>query len=486
MESSTGLHCLPQRSQRSFGRRRRLPRDAIVCAGDTYTRAGYAPATAALAPRAPTLGTVELSPRELTVRTRRIRTDEPRGPDLLDLVPEGFSSDSEPMYWTREGNGLAGWGEAVRIETSGADRFTKADARWQRLAAGMEIDDEVGLAGSGPVAFTSIAFADEPGSSALVVPEVTVGQRDGVRWVTTVGRHDRALRPASAIEHPGTIRYGDSRFPATSYRQAVAEAIRRMHTETDVDKVVLAHDLLAWSSEPLDHRFVLRNLARRYPECWTFAVDGLVGATPELLLHRRGGHVRSRVLAGTAWPHDGHHASDLVAELLSSDKNRGEHEHAVRSLATSLRPFCDELTVPSSPEVLRLRNVLHLTSDVSGRLDPTLAEDGNAGLLRLAEAVHPTAAVGGTPTDRAMKLIEELEDMERERYAGPVGWLDADGNGEFGIALRCARISPTSAGGSQARLFAGCGVVPDSDPDLEVAEAEAKMLPVREALEGVR
>jgi menaquinone-specific isochorismate synthase len=244
-----------------------------------------------------------------------------------------------------------------------------------------------------------------------------------------------------------------------------------------LDKAALAHDLLAVAGAPLDPRFLLRGLARRYPSCWSFAVDGLVGATPELLLRRSGSTVSSRVLAGTAWSEEAAPANraELARRLLSSDKDRREHALAVESLAAALEPLCASLDVPQEPGVLALRNVSHLVSDVHGKLD----RDDPASLLRLAAAVHPTAAVGGTPRAAAVELIAELEGMDRGRYAGPVGWMDADGDGELGIALRCAQLD-----GPVARLFAGCGVVADSDPDTEVREAAAKLRPVREALTG--
>ena len=383
------------------------------------------------------------------------------------------------VSWVRDGDGLVGWGCAARLDTFGTERFAEADAWWQDWGARIEVDDEVGLPGTGPVAFASMAFAEQPGHSVVIVPEVVVGQRDGVRWITTVGDAP-AAGSVEPVSHPGMVRYSDGQLTATGYRQAVAEAVRRMRQVGDLDKIVLAHDLLATTSEPLDSRFLLRNLAARYPSCWTFAVDGLVGATPELLLERTGRLVRSRVLAGTVWPREGCDADELEVELLTSSKNRNEHEYATRSLAECLSPFCDELVVPSEPEVLRLRNVMHLASNVSGRLG-----NGHATLLRMTEAVHPTAAVGGTPTPQAVKLISELEGTDRGRYAGPVGWIDGEGNGEFGIALRCAQIESDNGSNGRVRLFAGCGIVSDSDPDLEVAEAEAKFLPVREALEGV-
>jgi menaquinone-specific isochorismate synthase len=147
----------------------------------------------------------------------------------------------------------------------------------------------------------------------------------------------------------------------------------------------------------------------------------------------------------------------------------------MESMVQRLRPLCAEVHAPEQPSVLRLANVTHLASDITARLDP----GDPPSLLRLAGAVHPTAAVGGTPTEPALRLIAELEQMDRGRYAGPVGWVDAHGDGELGLALRCAQLS-----GSTARLFAGCGVVADSDPDTEVAEAQAKLVAVRSVLEG--
>lgn len=431
------------------------------------------------------------TPRLLTVSTRKIHAGDPLlDQQLLDLLP-----GDAPLSWVCRDEGLVGWGMAARLDTTGPERFTEADGWWHELCERMRIDDEVQLPGTGPVAFASLAFADRPGGSALVVPQVVLGQRNGVRWITTITDADAEtaepgpdlLRTPEPIRPPGTIRYSDGQLSATGYREAVARAVRRMHGPDGIQKVVLAHDLLASTSEPLDSRFLLQNLAHRYPSCWTFAVDGLVGATPELLLERTGNQVHSRVLAGTAWPHEGIAADELAAELLSSSKNRGEHAYAVESVATQLRPFCDRLTVPDQPEVLRLRNVMHLASNVSGMLDEHSASDGTASLLRLADSVHPTAAVGGTPTNDAVRMIGEVERMDRERYTGPVGWIDADGNGEFGLALRCAQIhhAASLSGGSQLRLFAGGGIVADSDPDLEVAEAEAKFVPIREALEAV-
>ncbi|GAA3460968.1 isochorismate synthase MenF [Saccharothrix longispora] len=405
------------------------------------------------------------APAQRTRQRLRAHTAHTPGDDLLGRLP----SPTGALSWVRDGEGLVGWGEAARFEASGPDRFAAADRWWREFTAALDVDDELDVPGSGPVAFASMAFSDRPGHSVLVVPEVVVGRRGGHTWTTTIGEPGHhAVRP---VRRPTGVCYADGDLSATGYREAVRAAVARMRAG-ELDKVVLAHDLLAVADEPIDHRFVLAGLAGRYPECWVYAVDGLVGATPELLLRRTGSVVDSRVLAGTTWPHDGMSDDELAAALLSSGKNREEHEYAVASLVDTLRPFCATMSV-DGPSVLRLPNVSHLSSDVIGELS------GTPSLLSLGEALHPTAAVGGTPRADALRVIEELEGLDRGRYAGPVGWVDGRGNGELGIALRCARVD-----GRTARLFAGCGLVAESDPDSEVREAHAKMLPFREALEG--
>jgi len=407
-------------------------------------------------------------PTGLRVRTRPVAVPG----RLLDLLP-----DARPLAWVRDRDGLVGWGEVARFTAVGPRRISEADAWWRAFADRLDVQDDIGMPGTGPVAFASFTFSAGSPGSVVVVPRVVVGRRDGCAWVTEFAADDgpsdvRSVRPVRAT---GSLRYADGLLPVARYRSAVAEAVDRMRAG-ELAKAALAHDLLATSDAPLDPRFLLGGLAERYPTCWSFAVDGLVGATPELLLRRTGDAVQSRVLAGTAWPEQASDAdADLAGRLLASEKDLNEHALAVESLTTALRPRCRSLEVPTEPQVVALHNVSHLATDVAGRLDP--AEP--ASLLQLAEAVHPTAAVGGTPRDAALALIAELEGMDRGRYAGPVGWVDARGDGELGIALRCAQLD-----GPVARLFAGCGVVADSDPDTEVREAAAKLVAVRDALEG--
>jgi menaquinone-specific isochorismate synthase len=232
---------------------------------------------------------------------------------------------------------------------------------------------------------------------------------------------------------------------------------------------------MATSSTPLDTRVILNRLASRYSECWAFLVDGLVGATPELLVRRRGDMVTSRVLAGTVRRgKDADTDTDLAESLLASDKDQEEHEYAVSSVSQALAAHCTDLTVPEEPRLLRLANVQHLATDITGRLADEVP------VLSLAASLHPTAAVCGTPTERAANVIRALEGMDRERYAGPVGWMDSHFDGELGIALRCGEIDADDP--TRIRLFAGCGLVAGSDPVSELAETNAKFEPMRYAL----
>jgi menaquinone-specific isochorismate synthase len=406
---------------------------------------------------------VSIAPSTSGVRVRTRAVDDP-GP-LLDLLPDG-----SPLSWVRGADGLVGWGTAARWTGTGPDRFADADDWWRAFVAGLDVQDEVGAPGTGPVAFASFTFGEDSPGSVLVVPRVVVGRHGDTAWITEFARGDgpSAVRSIAPVRPSGTLRFADGQVPVDRYRAAVVEAVRRLRAG-ELDKAVLAHDLLAVADEPLDPRHLLGGLAERYPTCWSFAVEGLVGATPELLVRRAGDVVESRVLAGTQW------GEGRAGRLLGSEKDLHEHVLAVESLADALEPLCVELEVPERPEVLALHNVSHLASDVRGRLDPGT----RATLLQLAEAVHPTAAVGGTPRKVAVDLITELEGLDRGRYSGPVGWVDARGDGELGIALRCAQLD-----GREARLFAGCGLVADSDPDTEVREAAAKLVAVRDALQG--
>lgn len=409
---------------------------------------------------------------QLIATTRPLNADL----DLLSLLPDG-----ENLCWVRRGEGLVGWGVAARLQVRGVERFSRSQRWWAELVETMSIDDSVSVPGTGPIAFASYAF-DTQDASEIIVPAVLVGQRSGQAWLTTIHAPD-ADAPINADDitahtqrrTPISVTWNDGAMSGPEWEKAVGQAVERINAG-ELDKVVLARDVVAHVEGEVDSRLLLDRLARDYPTCWTFNVADLVGATPELLVRRTGDLVTSRVLAGTV-RRRGDSAEDqgLAQALLASDKDLAEHAYAVRSVAKALATHCTDMDLPESPGVLELANVQHLATDVTGRL----ADD--ASLLSLAASLHPTAAVCGTPTERALAVIGELEGMSRDRYAGPVGWFDARGDGEFGIALRCGLVDRDAG---TVRAFAGCGIVAGSDPERELAESRAKLIPMKSALES--
>jgi menaquinone-specific isochorismate synthase len=304
-----------------------------------------------------------------------------------------------------------------------------------------------------------------------------VGQKGSNSWITWIGSDNQPQLPERAAAlAPSTFTFSDGTLTAAQWKERVKEVINRVNSN-GVDKVVLARDIVANSDSDIDARPILKKLSSEYPSTWVFSVDGLVGATPELLLRLSRGMVTSRVLAGTI-PKTGDDEKDLAlaASLARSSKDLEEHEYAVRSVADALDPFCSSTNVPESPFVLHLANVMHLATDVTGAL---IESKQHVDAFSLLKNLHPSAAVCGTPRNLAFDVIDEIEGMDRGRYAGPVGWIDASGDGELGIALRCGQITERTI-----RIFAGCGIVAASNPEKEVEESNAKMIPMRSALHG--
>lgn len=394
--------------------------------------------------------------------------------NLLSLLP-----DSQSLAWVRGGDGLVGWGEFDRLEVVGADRFEKIRLWWREHCAHFTIHDEVKKFGTGPLLFLSGTFdADE--ISVAIIPKVIVGQRNGRTWVTWIGEASAPeLTPAAQPEAPLNLSWVGGAISPSQWEINVGKALAKIYSG-EISKVVLARDLVAQSDLPFDARHIMNKLAENYSSTWIFSVANLVGATPELLVRLNKGLVTSRILAGTIQrTGDDQRDLALAASLARSSKDLEEHEYAVDSVAQTLAPFCSSTNVPETPFVLHLSNVMHLATDVTGVLTDSLAP---ADLFTVVRELHPSAAVCGTPRPAAQRVIKEVEAMSRGRYAGPVGWIDSKGEGEIGIALRCAQINLTNP--REIRLFAGCGIVQGSDPAKEYAESQAKLLPIREALES--
>lgn len=397
-----------------------------------------------------------------------VTTPAPQPLDLIAHLPaDGFA-------WLHDGDGLIAHGRAAQIDPgTGADRFERAEKRLATVFSSLESRDGVGAWGTGPLAFTSFTFDPDAGGSVVVVPDVVVARRAGRSWTTGIDGAEPLVDAPEAMpaDDLDRVRYAGSTAAEVAWLDAVARAGHEVRAGT-LEKVVLARDLIVWSKRPFDAPRLVAVLARRFPGCFTFLCDGLVGATPELLVRRRGDEVTSIVFAGSN--RRGATATEdraLGAELMSSPKERREHEIAVRSVRAVLEPLCSELTVEPQPSVVRLENVQHLATRVAGRLAEPL------GALQLAGRLHPTAAVCGAPRERALSFIRDVEEMDRGRYSGPVGWVNARGDGEFGIALRCAELD-----GGRARLFAGAGIVEGSIPERELEETRLKLRAMQSAI----
>jgi len=410
-------------------------------------------------------------PPEPVWRAQTIAVDDP-GP------LEAYLPARAAVAWLRRGDGMIGIGEVARL--SGGSP-AEADVWWRRFLGQVEVESELpGVGGTGPMVFASFPFDPDHTAdrSVMVVPRIVLGRRRGQAWVTWLTRAEepRGSLPqptASLIEAPRVSGIAGRSLDRAGWQRIVAEAVARIG-RNGLSKVVLARATAVTSDAAIDPRWLVGSLADRYPTCWTYSVDGLVGASPEMLVRLEDGLAMSRVLAGTI-RRNGAEELDLklAHSLARSGKNLIEHELAVDSVAAALAPFCSGMNVPDAPYVLELPNVLHLASDV------TAVAHGDVSALRLAAELHPSAAVCGTPTATARRTIAELENLDRGRYSGPVGWMDASGDGEFAIALRCGYLS---ADRRSITLYAGCGIVAESDPAEEYAETEAKLVPMLEAM----
>ena len=369
------------------------------------------------------------------------------------------------VLFEQRGAGLAGRGVAARAATDDVED----------VLASITCDDEVGLPGTGAVAFTSLPYRRDNWSAPdrFVIPSVIAGQtEDGARWITRIASEDAGSRndePVPAF-HPVPVATGGAftirpaREPA-AWCDAVAAATERIRSG-GLHKVVLARQLHVEADRDLDTTAILNRLRSTFASSFVYAVDGYLGASPELLVSRMGDVVRSHPLAGTA-PRTGDPVADaqLAASLLASAKNQIEHRITIDMVLDTLLPWCSYVDAEPEPSIVAVANVQHLGTLVEGRLSRPAPS-----VLTLAAALHPTPAVCGWPRDAADRVIDELEGFDRDRYAGAVGWLDARGNGRFAVAIRGAKVT-----GRNAVLYAGNGIVADSDPATELAETQAKL-----------
>ena len=400
--------------------------------------------------------------------TTELLGDHPRLSEIASDLPISAS-------WIRGSDGFIAFGNYKTHIVKGKKRFADASAWWQNELNQLEIKNNVHGVGTGPILFTSFAFMeDEP--SIITIPEIVVVQKSGKSWITWVGDKQPELIRQVVPSKGLTITWKQGALSDTEWSHAVEESVNRIKSG-ELEKVVLARDLIGQADKEIEPAALIQSLETEYPSTWIFLVDNLIGATPELLVRLSKSLVTSRVLAGTI-RRTGDEERDfaLAGSLAKSSKDLEEHEYAVRSVAQALEPFASSTNIPDAPFVLHLPNVMHLATDVTCVINETASK---VDIFKLIAALHPSAAVCGTPTESAREVIAQLESMNRGRYAGPVGWVDVHGDGEIGIALRCGEITQDR---KSIRVFAGCGIVAGSSAEQELAESQAKLLPIRTAL----
>lgn len=425
----------------------------------------------------------------------------PADPDL-DPVTAVATSRRPGEEWfcfeqpDRQGYAVAGLGCAHALQAHGADRFRRVSRQWRNLAASALADPAGDPAGSGLVAFGGFAFDDEGGASptwegfttaSLVVPLLSMARGPAGTTATfnlSVSPDDtsdelleQARRRADTLSSVGlpildpspTGPYRvHSTMPPAHYEEAVGAALTRIRAGV-IDKIVLAREVEAHAPRPHDPAALIGVLRQEFPSCYVFAVGRgeatFLAASPELLVRREGQRASTVALAGSIGRSADPAVDDHLGErLLRSEKDREENAIVARAISRLLRPHAVWVTAAPEPALVKVANIQHLATPIRAQLASPWPAIELAGLL------HPTPAVGGDPRDLAVRLIPALEGFDRGWYAGAVGWTDPSGGGEFSVALRCALLRDTAA-----RLFAGCGIVRDSDPAAELAETETKL-----------
>lgn len=411
-----------------------------------------------------------VNPGSSRLRARTVAIPDP-GPLELYLTRDA-------RCFLHRGDGLVALGDMLRFET---DSLDAADVWWTETAATIENETELpGVPGTGPIAFGSFAFDPDHTThrSFLMVPEVVIGRHRGHTWLTRFGWNDvvdEMPRVQPAAQPPQSLTWSDGAMSTDEWKQMVSQAVDRIRAG-ELDKVVLTRDVIGHADEALDPRWIVERLSATHPWCWSYLMDGLVGATPAILLRLVGGLATSRVLTTTLLrgDDDAVYAAKLADAFNHDSLAYRSHGNAVAAVADTLAPYCDGMHVPDSPSVLELSYATHMTTDITGAVLP------GASSLGLAAALHPTPAVTGSPPHVARDLITEIERLDRGRFAGPIGWVDSMGNGEWGVAMRGGRIEPQAP--YEIQLLAGCGIDAGSSPDDEVLEAEAKFSPIVAAL----
>ncbi len=415
-------------------------------------------------------------------------------------IVAGARRGGEPWFCfeqpDRDGSAIAALGAVRTLESRGPGRFADVARRWRELAAAAFTDPPGGPSGAGLAAIGGFSFAHDGGAppawegfapASLVVPELSLARHGSQVWLTVnvdvapddtvadalarVARRLGELRAGVALPlldpDPAGAYKVSSPMPPAHFEEAVARAVQRIRGG-ELEKIVLAREVEVRAPVAHDPAAIVGLLREAFPSCYVFAVGRgeatFIAASPELLIRREGHRASTVALAGSARRSADPAVDDHLGEqLLHSDKDREENAIVLRRIARALRPLSVWVAAAPEPGLVKVANIQHLGTPIRAQLAAPL------GAVELAGALHPTPAVGAEPGD-AIRLIPALEGFDRGWYAGAIGWTDAVGDGEFCVALRCALLR-----GAVARLYAGCGIVRDSDPAAELAESEVKL-----------
>jgi menaquinone-specific isochorismate synthase len=433
----------------------------------------------------------------------------PHGTPLI-FFSSSNSSHGPAFYWDHpdEQVAMAGIGAASLVEPASPNRFDEAASLWQEVVHGALVQTETDAFGTGPIAFGGFSFDScKPPShlwrnyppGLLVLPRFSLTSHREASWLTintllsgdidpeaeakkAIASLPTLITPQpnnAAFSPPNNLTTSEPHSPTTPWKELVGEATQAIK-QGNADKIVLARALRLISNNPLRPVPILEYLRETYPSCALFAVvlggSTFLGASPERLARLSHGQVQVDCLAGTAGRGSSPEEDErLAARLSSNSKERSEHEVVVRVLHEQLSHFCPHINMPSQPVILRLPNVQHLSTPLRCHLP------NGENILQLVKAFHPSPAIGGFPKDVAMSFIREREELDRGWYGGPIGWMDRHGQGEFAVAIRSALIEQ-----NEAHLFAGCGIMVDSDPDKEYQESDIKLESMLSALHGGR
>jgi menaquinone-specific isochorismate synthase len=408
------------------------------------------------------------------------------GKKLPELLRAG-GQDGRAL-WSRADVSLLGVGQAMGVPLAAGWAAPERVSLVGEVLSAISGDDDLGLPACGPVAMGALPY-DPAVAGRLSIPRLLVARQGARSWATlTEPRGAQTANVRRAVEdelaelrlepppEPLPDRFElTAAIPHDEWKQLVAKAVGEMQGGS-LTKVVLARQVKVVANRPFVLPETLSRLASLYPSCTVFRVEGFIGASPETLVRRAGEHVLSHPLAGTV-ARSGDPATDeaLLAALMSSGKDRHEHQLVVDEIAAKLRPFCASLDVPKVPSTVALRNVSHLGTEIRGALSVDHLPMPTS--LELAALLQPTPAVGGLPMEAALRWQRDNEGFDRGCYAGPVGWVDSRGDGEWALGLRSANVS-----GRRAVLYAGNGIVAGSDPDAELAETQLKLQALLAAL----